>query len=101
MPIDEKHAAALEDVARHAEEFARLFRAIPVVKDGPTHPAVGPMLRAFQSINKALGARDRRGWVPLAQQRRMGQGFHKIGDALLILPERTAQKAKRPRKRTR
>jgi hypothetical protein len=59
------------------------MRTIPAGKDYPNHPAIRPMARAFKSLNKALKKRDERGYVSLANQKRMGQEFVNIGDALL------------------
>jgi len=84
-------------ISREAERFATLFRAVPIVKEWPDHPAVRPMLRAFRNINKALSSRDRRGYVSSAQQRRMGREFARIGAAL---QGRAAARRKTTRKRT-
>jgi len=89
-----KDRAVARSVSREATKFARLLVKVPVVKGAPNHPAVRPMLRSFRNINRALASRDKRGWVSLAQQARMGKEFQNIGAALLIWPKRKKKRAR-------
>ncbi len=82
MPIFGKDVPTLSQVVKETERFGALLKKVPVVYGArSSHPAVRPMLRSFRSINRALASRDRRGYVSVAQQARIGREFKKIGAA--------------------
>lgn len=95
MPIHFAQRPALRQTARQVERFADLLRKVPVARDVPPHPAIGPMLRSFRKINRAMATRDKIGYVSVAQQTSIGEEFRKIGDAFLIWPKKARKRTRR------
>jgi hypothetical protein len=95
MPFSPADRPVARRVSTEAEKFAKLFRKVPVVKGWPDHKAVRPMFRAFRDLNKALATRDRRGYVSVAAQSRMGRAFQKIGAAMLSANEKRGRTRRR------